>query len=112
MAITTAASRLGTEPYSEARRVELRPNASKQEVEAVIRAVYRQVLGNDYIMASERLTSSESLLRDGNLAFCRYLHGITSPVRVIPITLSIKIKIRSIFTGACDCLARTAIIVA
>jgi phycocyanin-associated rod linker protein len=67
MAITTAASRLGTEPFSESRPVEKRPNASKQEIELVIRAVYRQVLGNDYVLASERLVSAESLLRDGNL---------------------------------------------
>ncbi|BAY14667.1 phycocyanin-associated rod linker protein CpcC [Nostoc sp. HK-01] len=76
MAITTAASRLGTEPYSEARRVELRPNASKEEVEAVIRAVYRQVLGNDYIMASERLVSAESLLRDGNLTVREFVRSV------------------------------------
>ncbi|MCE2698984.1 MAG: phycobilisome linker polypeptide [Anabaena sp. 49633_E8] len=50
MAITTAASRLGTEAFSDARRVELRPNPSREEVEAVIRAVYRHVLGNDYIL--------------------------------------------------------------
>jgi phycocyanin-associated rod linker protein len=67
MAITTAASRLGTEPFSESRPFEKRPNASKQEIELVIRAVYRQVLGNDYVLASERLVSAESLLRDGNL---------------------------------------------
>ncbi|AFY43733.1 phycobilisome linker polypeptide [Nostoc sp. PCC 7107] len=76
MAITTAASRLGTEPYSEARRVELRPNASKEEVEAVIRAVYRQVLGNDYVMASERLVSAESLLRDGNLTVREFVRSV------------------------------------
>jgi phycocyanin-associated rod linker protein len=76
MAITAAASRLGTEPYSEARRVELRPNASKEEVEAVIRAVYRQVLGNDYIMASERLVSAESLLRDGNLTVREFVRTV------------------------------------
>jgi phycocyanin-associated rod linker protein len=76
MAITAAASRLGTEPYSEARRVELRPNASKAEVEAVIRAVYRQVLGNDYIMASERLISAESLLRDRNLTVREFVRSV------------------------------------
>ncbi|MBD2595020.1 photosystem I reaction center subunit XII [Nostoc sp. MBR 210] len=76
MAITAAASRLGTEPYSEARRVELRPNASKAEVEAVIHAVYRQVLGNDYIMASERLVSAESLLRDGNLTVREFVRSV------------------------------------
>jgi len=67
MAITTAASRLGTEPFSEVSKVELRTKPSKEEVELVIRAVYRQVLGNDYLMASERLIGPESLLRDGNL---------------------------------------------
>jgi phycocyanin-associated rod linker protein len=76
MAITTAASRLGTEAFSDAPRIELRPNASRDEIEAVIRAVYRQVLGNDYLMKSERLTSGESLLRDGNITvreFVRYV---------------------------------------
>ncbi len=64
MAITTAASRLGTSAFKDAAPVELRPNASRADVEAVIRAVYRQLLGNDYLMKSERLTSAESLLRD------------------------------------------------
>jgi phycocyanin-associated rod linker protein len=35
---------------------------------AVIRAAYRQVFGNQYIMASERLTSAESLLRRGEIS--------------------------------------------
>ncbi|TVP62634.1 MAG: photosystem I reaction center subunit XII [Nodularia sp. (in: Bacteria)] len=76
MAITTAASRLGTEPFSDARRVELRPNASKDEAEVVIRAVYRQVLGNDYLMASERLVSAESLLRDGNSSVREFVRSV------------------------------------
>ncbi len=76
MAITAAASRLGTEPFSDARPIELRPNASKDEVEVVIRAVYRQVLGNDYLMASERLVSAESLLRDGNLSVREFVRSI------------------------------------
>jgi phycocyanin-associated rod linker protein len=76
MAITTAASRLGTEPFSDARRVELRPNASKAEVELVIHAVYRQVLGNDYILASDRLVSAESLLRDGNLTVREFVRSV------------------------------------
>ncbi|AVH63219.1 photosystem I reaction center subunit XII [Nostoc sp. 'Peltigera membranacea cyanobiont' 213] len=65
MAITTAASRLGTEPFSDQSPVELRPNASKEDIERVIVAVYRQVLGNNYILASDRLESAESILRDG-----------------------------------------------
>jgi phycocyanin-associated rod linker protein len=67
VAITAAASRLGTSAFSDAARVELRPTATKEDVQNVIRAIYRQVLGNDYLMASERLTSAESLLADGNI---------------------------------------------
>lgn len=67
MAITTSASRLGTEAYSDVSPVELRNRATKEEVELVISAVYRQLLGNDYLMKSQRLTSAESLLRDGKI---------------------------------------------
>ncbi|MEQ9368629.1 MAG: phycobilisome linker polypeptide [Coleofasciculus chthonoplastes F3-SA18-01] len=65
MAITTAASRLGTEAYSNPTPVELRPDWVEYDIQGVIRAVYRQLLGNDYVMASERLISAESLLRNG-----------------------------------------------
>lgn len=64
MPITTEASRLGTESFSDAAPLELRPVSTKEEVDAIIRAVYRQLLGNDYLMQSERLSSAESLLRD------------------------------------------------
>ncbi|MFQ4145553.1 phycobilisome linker polypeptide [Chlorogloeopsis sp. ULAP02] len=76
MAITAAASRLGTEAFSDTAKVELRPYASRNDVEIVIRAVYRQVLGNDYIMASERLVSAESLLRDGNLTVREFVRSV------------------------------------
>ncbi|NET69897.1 MAG: photosystem I reaction center subunit XII [Sphaerospermopsis sp. SIO1G2] len=76
MAITTAASRLGTEPFSDNKRVELRPQPSREELELVIRAVYRQVLGNDYILASDRLVSAESLLRDGNLTVREFVRAV------------------------------------
>lgn len=76
MAITTAASRLGTEPFSNISKVELRRGASQEEVELVIRAVYRQVLGNDYILASDRLIGSESLLRDGNLTVREFVRNV------------------------------------
>lgn len=67
MAITSAASRLGTSAFSDASPVELRPNFSRDDASLVINAVYRQLLGNDYIMASERLVSAESLLRNGTI---------------------------------------------
>ncbi|QYO66413.1 phycobilisome rod-core linker polypeptide [Leptolyngbya sp. 7M] len=47
--------------------VELRPAASEAELQTVIRAVYRQVLGNRHLMESQRLTEAESLLRQGEL---------------------------------------------
>lgn len=76
MAITTAASRLGTSAFLDAARVELRPNWTKEDIENVIRAVYRQVLGNDYVMASERLTSAESLLRNGSITVREFVRSV------------------------------------
>jgi len=74
--ITAAASRLGTSAFDEAAPVELRPNWTKDDVENVVRAVYRQVLGNDYLMASERLTSAESLLRDGKISVREFVRCV------------------------------------
>lgn len=76
MAITAAASRLGTSAFSDAAPVELRPNATREDVERVIRAVYRQLLGNDYLMKSERLTSAESLLHDGKLTVQNFVREV------------------------------------
>lgn len=76
MPITAAASRLGTSAFSDAAPVELRPQATREEVEAVIRAVYRQVLGNDYLMASERLVGAESLLRDRKITVQEFVRQV------------------------------------
>jgi phycocyanin-associated rod linker protein len=67
VAITSAASRLGTSAFSNNSPIELRPNFSQDDAKQVISAVYRQLLGNDYIMASERLVSAESLLCNGTI---------------------------------------------
>lgn len=76
MAITTAASRLGTEAFSDNTRVELRQNATKEDIEKVISAVYRQLLGNDYLMKSERLISAESILRDGKVTVQEFVRQV------------------------------------
>jgi phycocyanin-associated rod linker protein len=76
MAVTTAAGRLGVSPYDDSMRVELRPNWSEDDVEAVIRAAYRQVFGNQYIMASERNTSAESLLRRGEISVRDFVRAL------------------------------------
>lgn len=76
MAITTAATRLGTSAYDDTNRVELRPNWTEDEAQTAIRAVYRQLLGNDYVMASERLTSAESLLCDGSITLREFVRCV------------------------------------
>ncbi len=48
--------------------IELRYNATEDELQSVIRAVYKQVLGNIHVMESQRLTSAESLLRNGDIS--------------------------------------------
>ena len=76
MAITTSASRLGTSGFSNAKPVELRPKSSQDDIKAVISAVYRQVLGNDHLMNSERLTSAESLLSQGYLTVREFVRAV------------------------------------
>lgn len=48
--------------------VELRPNATEDELQLVIRAAYRQVFGNQHILDGQNLASAESLLRDGDIS--------------------------------------------
>lgn len=76
MAITTSASRLGTSAFSDTKPVELRPNWTQDDAKVVINAVYRQVLGNDYLMKSERLTSLESLLTNGQLTVRDFVRAV------------------------------------
>jgi phycoerythrin-associated linker protein len=47
---------------------ELWPTSGVDEVQAVIRAVYKQVLGNPHVMESERLVSAESQLSDRSIS--------------------------------------------
>ena len=71
----SSAGRLGLESF-DGDPVELRSNASEDELESIIRAVYRQVLGNDYVMDSERLVSAESLLHQGNLTVRGFVRAV------------------------------------
>ncbi len=76
MAITTAASRLGTSAFSDQAILELRQNFTESDVQAVIRAVYRQVLGNDYILSTDRLTNAESLLKNGYITVRDFVRAV------------------------------------
>jgi phycoerythrin-associated linker protein len=58
---------LGIERYGSNRNKENWSNASDQDKITTIRAVYQQVLGNQYVMTSERLEGAESLFRNGYL---------------------------------------------
>ena len=48
--------------------VEFIPGGSDQDAEIVIKALYKQVLGNAYVMESERFLVAESQLKQGNLS--------------------------------------------
>ncbi|MGB3766159.1 MAG: phycobilisome linker polypeptide [Phormidesmis sp.] len=76
MAITTASARLGTAPFTDQSPVEMRSNASNSDVQGIISAAYRQVLGNDYLMLSERLVTLESLLTSGALTVREFVRAI------------------------------------
>ncbi len=76
MTSETSARLLGFETVAERSPTELRATASEDDVQAVIRAAYRQVLGNDHVMQAERLTSAESLLRQGNIRVSDFVRAL------------------------------------
>jgi phycoerythrin-associated linker protein len=56
--------------------VELRSHASEEDLQVVISAVYKQVLGNAHIMESQRLTSAESLLRNQDITVKEFVRAV------------------------------------
>lgn len=52
------------------------PTSTSDEKAAVIRAVYKQVLGNPHIMESERLTSAESQFCEGRLSVREFVRAV------------------------------------
>ena len=62
--------------WVEAETIELRANATEDDLQAVIRAVYRQVLGNAHVMESQRLTSAESQLRNGDSSVRDFVRAV------------------------------------
>jgi phycoerythrin-associated linker protein len=56
--------------------LELWPNSDLEDIQSVIRAVYKQVLGNPHVMESERLTTAESQLADGNLSVREFVRAV------------------------------------
>ncbi|MBW4621744.1 MAG: phycobilisome rod-core linker polypeptide [Cyanosarcina radialis HA8281-LM2] len=63
-------------PFKETEPVELRPGFSEAEVDVVIRAAYRQVLGNAHVMESERLVVAESQLKRREIGVREFIRKI------------------------------------
>ena len=76
MTSLVSAQRLGISAFEDESPLELRANRTEGEVEAVIRAVYRHVLGNDHLMKWERLVGMESLLRGGEISVKDFVRGV------------------------------------
>jgi len=78
MAGLQEAGRLGLRPFEETSRVELRPDWTQDDLQSVISAAYRQVLGNEYLMQGERLVGAESLLARGVISVRDFVREIAT----------------------------------
>ncbi|MDJ0531773.1 MAG: phycobilisome linker polypeptide [Xenococcaceae cyanobacterium MO_207.B15] len=70
------ASELGVGLFEDTAPLEYLPGLSDEELESIIRAVYKQVLGNAYIMESERATIPESQFKRGELSVREFVRAI------------------------------------
>jgi phycoerythrin-associated linker protein len=70
------ASRLGVSLFDETQPIERVMGLSQEDSETIIRAVYRQVLGNAYVMESERLTVAESQFKRGELSVREFVRAV------------------------------------
>ncbi|MEO0455311.1 MAG: phycobilisome linker polypeptide [Cyanobacteria bacterium P01_A01_bin.114] len=76
MTSAMSARLLGFEPFAQASPTELRANSAEVDIQTVIWAAYRQVFGNDHLMKSERLTSAESLLKQGHIGVRDFVRAL------------------------------------
>jgi hypothetical protein len=70
------ASYLGIERFAGDRNKENWAISSQQDKNVLIRAVYKQVLGNQYVMESERLNQAESLFRNNYLSVREFVRTV------------------------------------
>lgn len=66
---------LGLDAF-EVEPLELRSNYTEDDLQTVIRAVYKQVLGNEHIFDSQRLDSPEALLRNGSISVREFVRVV------------------------------------
>jgi phycoerythrin-associated linker protein len=64
------------QPFKETAPIELCPGYSVEDADVVIRAVYRQVMGNAHVMESERLVVAESQLKRGELTVREFVRQL------------------------------------
>jgi phycoerythrin-associated linker protein len=56
--------------------IELSSNATEDDLQTVIRAVYRQVMGNFHVMESQQQTTAESQLRNGDITVREFVRRV------------------------------------
>ena len=71
-----AAPALGIDRAAPGRSSERRQGWSSSESEAILRAAYQQVLGQQYVLERDRLIGVESLFRNGDLSVRELVRGI------------------------------------
>ena len=69
---------LGIARYANDRHKESWSHASDNDKNVIIRAVYRQVLGQQYVMDNERLSGAESLFKDGALSVREFVRTVAN----------------------------------
>lgn len=67
---------LASHGFEDVAKIQLTAKASAEELEVAIRAIYRQVCGNAYIMESERLVVPDSQFRRGELTVREFVRAI------------------------------------
>ncbi|MEM9150192.1 MAG: phycobilisome rod-core linker polypeptide, partial [Cyanobacteria bacterium P01_F01_bin.3] len=67
---------MDTSIVNETTPLELWPTSTPDEVQSVIRAVYKHVLGNPHVMDSERLEIAESKLRDRTMSVREFVRAV------------------------------------
>ncbi len=70
------ASRLGISLFTETPPVTWTPGLGEEDKETIIKAVYRQVLGNAYVMESERLSIPESQFKLGEISVREFVRQV------------------------------------
>lgn len=76
MTISLTASRLGINAFSKLGSLEQLANSTAADIELIILAVYRHVLGNIHLMKHERLSIPETQLLNGDLTVRGFVQAV------------------------------------